>query len=430
MTPTAQARLRARFTQILRCGLYAALSRYLPTEPVMAYHRCHGCRTRRFTPLVTVWALVHQVLTGASDAGCAQQVSAWLGAPIAPRSGSYTKARVRLPRALVADLARRVGRAQSRRRRPWYILDGTTVPLADTPANQARFPQPPQQAVGCGFPVARVVVLMAARTGAVVDWEVGDLETQDAALARPLWDQLPAGAVVVADRGFSSYAFLAAMRDRGVDVILRQHESRGNRRPGRARDWDETWTAPHPSQRQPWWQVELPARLTVRVIWHRLPSGRWLKLNTTLSRRAASTAQVVEAYRGRWRIETQFEALKIGLRVEPLAATQPELGLLTLAAAFLALNLVCAVRAGAARRGNQDPWRVSLGSVVGALVASLRGAWRSPRGAWRWVLDTTFTNPHRPGRQEPRVRKRRPKEYPLMTHPRHAFQDQLALGRA
>lgn len=378
MTPTAQARLRARFTQILRCGLYAALSRYLPTEPVMAYHRCHGCRTRRFTPLVTVWALVHQVLTGASDAGCAQQVSAWLGAPI----------------------------------------------------NQARFPQPPQQAVGCGFPVARVVVLMAARTGAVVDWEVGDLETQDAALARPLWDQLPAGAVVVADRGFSSYAFLAAMRDRGVDVILRQHESRGNRRPGRARDWDETWTAPHPSQRQPWWQVELPARLTVRVIWHRLPSGRWLKLNTTLSRRAASTAQVVEAYRGRWRIETQFEALKIGLRVEPLAATQPELGLLTLAAAFLALNLVCAVRAGAARRGNQDPWRVSLGSVVGALVASLRGAWRSPRGAWRWVLDTTFTNPHRPGRQEPRVRKRRPKEYPLMTHPRHAFQDQLALGRA
>ena len=33
--------------------------------------------------------------------------------------------------------------------------------------------------------------------------------------------------------------------------------------------------------------------------------------------------------------------------------------------------------------------------------------------------------PHRPGRQEPRVRKRRPKEYDLMRKPRAALRDAL-----
>jgi len=33
--------------------------------------------------------------------------------------------------------------------------------------------------------------------------------------------------------------------------------------------------------------------------------------------------------------------------------------------------------------------------------------------------------PERPGRSEPRVRKRRPKAYPLMTKPRHELRKQL-----
>lgn len=33
--------------------------------------------------------------------------------------------------------------------------------------------------------------------------------------------------------------------------------------------------------------------------------------------------------------------------------------------------------------------------------------------------------PDRPARNEPRVRKRRPKDYPLMTKPRHELQKQL-----
>ena len=209
MSSAARVRVRLDVARILRQGLYAALHRYLPSAALTAWHQAQGGRQRRYTPLVTVWALIHQVLCHTSDARTAQQVAAWLGLAIAPRSGSYAKARARLPQDVLAALVRETG-ARGQRRRPRLILDGTTTALADTLANQRTFPQPPQQSAGCGFPVMRVVVLLDAHSGAVVDWTVGHLNQQDAYLGQRLWDRIPPGAVVLADRGFASYAFVAA----------------------------------------------------------------------------------------------------------------------------------------------------------------------------------------------------------------------------
>ena len=55
--------------------------------------------------------------------------------------------------------------------------------------------------------------------------------------------------------------------------------------------------------------------------------------------------------------------------------------------------------------------------------------------ALRWLLSPAsldgsrplVVNPFRPGRLEPRVRKRRPKEYPLMKRPRAALRKSLLL---
>ena len=54
--------------------------------------------------------------------------------------------------------------------------------------------------------------------------------------------------------------------------------------------------------------------------------------------------------------------------------------------------------------------------------------------ALRWLLEARpgeamprlVVNPSRPGRFEPRVRKRRPKEYPVMKKPRRELRKQLA----
>jgi hypothetical protein len=53
--------------------------------------------------------------------------------------------------------------------------------------------------------------------------------------------------------------------------------------------------------------------------------------------------------------------------------------------------------------------------------------------ALRWLqtarpddtLSKLVVNPHRPNRLEPRVRKRRPKEYPLMKQPRRQLKEEL-----
>jgi hypothetical protein len=45
-----------------------------------------------------------------------------------------------------------------------WIVDGTGVSTPDTPAPQRAFGQPSNPAMGCGFPVARVLPLFHAGT--------------------------------------------------------------------------------------------------------------------------------------------------------------------------------------------------------------------------------------------------------------------------
>ena len=57
--------------------------------------------------------------------------------------------------------------------------------------------------------------------------------------------------------------------------------------------------------------------------------------------------------------------------------------------------------------------------------------------AWRWLqearpgdeLPPLVVNPDRPGRMRPRMRKRRPKQYPLMTRPRDELRKALLKQR-
>src|SRR4029077_5812298 len=94
----------------------------------------------------------------------AQQLS-----PISTETGAYCQARKRLPEGGLPRLTRQVGTALlDQAPRAWWwtgravkIVAGTTVSLADTPANQAAYPQPRHQRPGLGFPLARVVAVFS-----------------------------------------------------------------------------------------------------------------------------------------------------------------------------------------------------------------------------------------------------------------------------
>src|SRR5262249_39054837 len=134
---------------------------------------------------------------------------------VSTETTSSCDARQRLPEALSWDLVRRVGAAIHRsakacwlfRDRPVKILDGSTVVMPDTPANQAAYPQPRTQKPGLGFPVVRILVVFSLAVGTVLEAALGPYQgkqTSELALLRLVIDQFQPGDIVLGDRFFCS----------------------------------------------------------------------------------------------------------------------------------------------------------------------------------------------------------------------------------
>lgn len=128
-------------------------------------------RNRLYTPVVTIWAMVYQVLCADKSLSyTVKWLRKWLvmAGESAPASdtGGYSKARKRLPEGVLerlvsasgAALAQAVPEAHQWCGRPVKVFDGSTVLMSDSLANQAVYPQHGNQQRGCGFPIARIVV--------------------------------------------------------------------------------------------------------------------------------------------------------------------------------------------------------------------------------------------------------------------------------
>jgi hypothetical protein len=87
--------------------------------------------------------------------------------------------------------------------------------MPDTEENQAAYPQSKAQGIGLGFPLVRMVALIALATGVVRDLALGPYqgkETGETALFRTLWETLEAGEIVLGDRYFGSFFGIAGLR--------------------------------------------------------------------------------------------------------------------------------------------------------------------------------------------------------------------------
>jgi hypothetical protein len=176
----------------------------------------HEFRERVFSPAVTLWVFLSQVLS--ADHSCREAVAKlnfWRVArnlaPCSPDTGSYCEARQHLPETLFEELVRTTGRelvAQTERAWHWLgrvvkVIDGSTITMPDTPENQSEYPQHTAQAAGVGFPIARIVVVFSLAVGAVVDTAIGPYQgkqTGENNLFRRLCDALLAGEIALADR--------------------------------------------------------------------------------------------------------------------------------------------------------------------------------------------------------------------------------------
>ena len=136
---------------------------------------------------------------------------------------------------------------------------------------------------------------------------------------------------------------------------------------------------------------------------------------TLLDSESYPVADLAELYRQRWQIETSLAHLKTTMRMEVLHCKTVPGVLKELTVLAIVSNLVRMVMWHSATLQRISVERISFLDALRWLGAPKTGM----------PLRALIVNPFRPHRIEPRVKKRRPKSFPLMIKPRQALQQQL-----
>jgi len=412
-------------------------------------------RQRIFTPLITFWAFLAQVLErGSSCRDALLRVRAWASFEghgqdtASTKTGGYCLARGRLDddalerigTHVAEQLQRNTPQSERWKGRTVKIVDGTGVSMPDTAANQKHWPQPKNQKPGCGFPLLKLVGLFCLASGALLHVVHGHWRQHEALLVRRLWQFLGAGDILLADRGFCSFVGLHAILRQGADAVLRLHQARPvdfrrGRRLGR-HDRLVTWVKP--LQRTKAWSQEefaaLPPTLTLRLLRYQIAvagfrSSEVVLVTTLLDPTAYPLEDLAELYFQRWSVELHFREIKTLLGMDVLRCLSPEMILKELAMHRIAYNLVRALMQHAAINYRVALPRLSFKGTLDALAhfaQAIHAATGKPRkqAALLDQLLATIAQDlllERPHRSEPRVKKRRAKNYHLLTKPRRTM---------
>lgn len=426
--------------------LAGILGPWIPRGQIDGLRRC-GQRKRVFTPLTIFWGFLAQVLSPTQP--CRESVRRIQAARrrrgkslISSATSAYCQARRRLSENLLEGTWQAIAdqlSASSLEMR-WHglrvaVVDGTTISMPDTAANQAAWPQPSQQKPGCGFPLMKLVALFSLTTGAAHALATGSLHNAEQTLFVHLWSALTRNFdLLLGDRGFCSFATFGALRCCGLHGVFRLHQSRKvDWRKGRhlgSYDRLVSWDKP---PKLSWWLPQpVPTSLTVRVLKVCVPvrgfRTRVIFLATDLlDPKQFSAKDLGDLYRRRWEVELFFRHIKTTMHMDILRCMSPAMIRRELHMHMIAYNLIRALMLQSALacatplshisfKGTCDSLRQWAPHL--ALVAACPAVWRR---LFRSLFVTLAHDvvPIRPNRSEPRAVKRRPKDYSRLTKPRH-----------
>ncbi|UCH49173.1 MAG: IS4 family transposase [Betaproteobacteria bacterium] len=398
-------------------------------------------RERLFPPTETLSIFLAQALS--ADRSCQNAVNEAALRRVAggmracsTHTGAYCRARARLPLEMVRTLARYTARwitahapqAWCWRGRAVRVVDGTTVGLPDTAANQARYPQSRSQKPGLGFPLCRLVGMVCLGSGALLDAAIGPYRgkgSDERALLRSLLDNLKCGDVLLADAYFATYFLFCELAARGVDAVFEQHGSRQRttdfRFGQRLGPRDHLIELQKPRVKPHWMsQAEYehaPESVTVREL---RVAGKTL-VSTLLDAKQTSKADLKQLYWSRWSIELDLRNIKVTLQMERLSCLTPAMAIKELWVYLLAYNLIRLMMAQAAHLAKCRPRELSFKHTVQLWIAWGHHCCHNQSDDMLHMLFVLIAQQRvgdRPGRIEPRAVKRRPKAYPFLTKPR------------
>jgi hypothetical protein len=433
----------------LRQDLASGLARETIEQACRQAH--HRWRSRILDPATTIYLFLLQVLHGNTACSHVVHFGGWSFS-----DSGYCQARKRLPLAVFHTLleatagAFRSATATGSRwlgHRVW-VVDGSSFSMPDEPELPRHFGQPGGQKKGCGFPVARWLALFDLTTGMLLRSATAPLRSHEMSHSSAISRELEPGDVVLGDRGFCSYAHLALLTQRGLHAVFRIHQKQivdfapgrpGSRRgskdlPGLPRsrwvlsqgesDQIVVWFKP---RSRPSWISEpeyetLADEITVRELRYRVTVQGYrvheITLVTTLVDAATYPAsELAELYYRRWQVEVNLRHIKIGMKMDILKCKTVDGISKELAMFALAYNLVRSVMVESARGRCVEPDRIGLLDTLRWLIGSEGDE----------TLSVLVVNPSRRGRVEPRVVKRRPKQYMRMTEPRADLRKRLPM---
>lgn len=429
------------------------MMRYLPVHQICG-ELGHEFRERCLDPATTVALFIRQIIHGNSSCAAVRHMG---GNQFSAQA--YCKARKRLGLDVIQRLSRHLRDAVRAMRRDEradlfithrvFVVDGSTFSMPDTPELQAHFGQPGMQKPGCGFPAAHLLAMFDLNTGMLSDAVTAPLRTHDLADVAKMHPLMQPGDLLLGDVAFGSYTHFAQLLQANLHGLMPAHQQRiMDFTPGRAHvhpgklDQDSKGMARSrwirslgeedqlvewfkPPRRPPYMTREqyqaLPASIIVRELRRRVKHPaleKWVELTivTTLLDEVKYPAEKLVALRlRRWQVEVNLRHLKTTMGLEMLKCKDVQGVEKELAVFGLVYNLVRLLMLEAAERQETQPDRISFADVLHWLRVA-----REEDAMPRFVI-----NPIRDDRIEPRVLKRRPKPYDLMTRPRDQLREAL-----
>lgn len=417
---------------------------------------------RIYTPLVTLWVFLSQVLS--ADHSCRASVARLIAHRVScgqracsSETSAYCQARKRLPEKFFSAVTCLVGRALDASADPkwlWngrrvYMFDGTTVSMPDTPANLKAYPQTYNQRPGLGFPLARIGAITSLSCGAILNvgfCRYAGKGQGEVSLLRRMWDILRPGDVLLADSLMSNWTGIVMLKERGFELVSRLNKAtrKADFRKGIRLGKDDhlvRWCKPtsiRSVDRKTY--NSLPDEITIREARIRVeqPGFRtkiFVVVTTLLDPKQTTKEDLARLYRARWNNELDLRSIKSTMQMEVLRCKTPELVRKEVWTHVLAYNLIRTIIAQAATKHDIEPRTISFKGAIQTLeafqpVIAFQGQQHSVvlENLYQQLLDAIARHrvADRPDRVEPRLLKRRPKNYGYLRKPRAEIKRQMA----
>lgn len=432
------------------------LGRFIPSK--FLHLESSGIMSRRsvFCKENTFWAFLGQVLD--ADGSCKEVVRkfqsyASLKGMRVPSSStaSYCAARKKLDEQTLFDIFQHTA-AQGNRppqdgwldNRRVIVVDGTGLSMPDTQENQKVWPQSSNQKPGCGFPSVRVCACFSLASGTLLSYELGSKKNHELPLLRKQINTFKAGDIFLGDKGFCSYFDMAKFKEHGVDSVI----TLARRKPFNNQNcvkilghndlliqWNRPKYVPQLSYSREE-SEQLPEKLMLRqirvvVAQPGFRTKEFFIVTTLLDPIRYPSAEVAALYLMRWDVELFFRDIKITMGMDVLRCQTPEMIRKEILMHFIAYNCVRMLMHDAANNADMSVRKVSFKGSLQAIRSwspqlNHENLGRAEKNKLLNDLLSIMTNlplPDRPGRTEPRCKKRRPKAYQLLTKPRTEMQE-------